>query len=417
MKKIVICLLFILPIAFGMAVSTEASQNQNNNVQNLINNELEAIYEVDNEFEAYDEMYSEEKKIEDIIEVFFFAKTEYTKPETNIDILNFFSEEYRDNYEHVMDLLNVRKNTREKLDSEILWDSLNVEVKNIEVKEENAKVSVEKEYEYILDDYDNGFSGRGKIYEIELKKIDNMWKITSINSEDPVLEIYKEGVNVDEKVDSITSKAEPNKEMLEKENYFQKETKELLSNEYVRSDAALYAEIFSCNEPGTDCYSDLFPDYAGDGGDCQNFASQSVWHGFGGYHFKENIDNKEDPMIPSGDRAWYHTTDKYDTPTTWVWTGASQFYNYIEESSYDSEGPYGFSHDANVSFAQKGDIIKIPGHVYVINDVAGEHGERTMNDIWVCAHTTNRYNDNLADVGISLEDLKNIRIQGHNSAN
>ena len=129
-------------------------------------------------------------------------------------------------------------------------------------------------------------------------------------------------------------------------------------------------------------------------------------------------------MVDDGSRAWYHTSEQYDTPDTWVWTGCEYFAPYIDDGGYGSEGPYGYLGSAgDVSDAEEGDIIQIRKlengvwrwyHTYVVDDVDGTAGSRANSNIWVSAHTTDRCMERLDTIiGSSQSNLRLIEIWGY----
>ena len=51
--------------------------------------------------------------------------------------------------------------------------------------------------------------------------------------------------------------------------------------------------------------------------------------------------------------------------------------------------------------------------IFIINKVTGTYGSRTLNDIYLCAHTTNRNNENGALlIDLDKMDFRLIRISG-----
>jgi len=165
-----------------------------------------------------------------------------------------------------------------------------------------------------------------------------------------------------------------------------------------------------------------FYDYSAIGGDCQNFGSQCIWYGLGGVNDASMIDGKYFPMVDNGKtdpRSWYSTSIKYDTPNTYVWTGVDHFDDYIDDSGYNIQGPYGTIY-SGIAYAERGDLIQIRAnstsdyhHTYVVYGVQGTAGSRTKDDIWISAHTTDRENQKLSDFcTYSLSNMRTIHIIG-----
>lgn len=77
----------------------------------------------------------------------------------------------------------------------------------------------------------------------------------------------------------------------------------------------------------------------------------------------------------------------------------------------------------DVSNAEVGDIIQIRKlengtwryyHTYVVDDVDGTSGNRTNANIWVSAHTTDRFRERLDTIiGSSQSNLRLIEILGY----
>ncbi|NTU99378.1 hypothetical protein HGA64_05260 [Candidatus Falkowbacteria bacterium] len=147
--------------------------------------------------------------------------------------------------------------------------------------------------------------------------------------------------------------------------------------------------------------------------DCQNFASQCVWYGFGGTNSSTNINSKDFPMIGSGTRAWYQTATQYDDSLSWI--NVISFADYVSSSSTSTRGIFGWINNNNLSYAEVGDTIQIYSssqgwyHTYVVNAVTGTSGSRTNSNIWVCAHTSNRNNERL-DTVIGSSDVPPVAI-------
>lgn len=57
--------------------------------------------------------------------------------------------------------------------------------------------------------------------------------------------------------------------------------------------------------------------------------------------------------------------------------------------------------------------VLVHGHSYIISSVTGTYGSRTLSDINVCAHTSNRKNENLANIiGANSTNFRLLRING-----
>lgn len=77
---------------------------------------------------------------------------------------------------------------------------------------------------------------------------------------------------------------------------------------YSGKNAAAYAYTYSrrhMDETRADVYNAQFMGYAGEGGDCQNFASQCMWAGFGGSQTSAAIRGRSLPMDTAGTNQWF----------------------------------------------------------------------------------------------------------------
>ena len=158
-------------------------------------------------------------------------------------------------------------------------------------------------------------------------------------------------------------------------------------------------------DPYHNFYNSLFTSWAGNGGDCQNFASQSIWAGFGGSNDAEAISNKEFPMDNVGSTSTTNWTGNSVLYNTWIST--SSFENYINNSSSAQDTRMSAiildfeSTDNEISGVEVGDVMHVYNssthrsydHAIVITDVFSAN----RNDIYFCAHTTDRKDLKVSD--------------------
>ena len=86
--------------------------------------------------------------------------------------------------------------------------------------------------------------------------------------------------------------------------------------------------------------------------------------------------------------------------------------------TYGDTGLRGFViSTGDLSETRVGDILQIKDssgtyyHTYIVNSVTGSEGNRTNSDIWVCAHSANRRNEQLSTIiGSSQSNMRLIRI-------
>ena len=101
---------------------------------------------------------------------------------------------------------------------------------------------------------------------------------------------------------------------------------------YSGENAAAYAYTYTrqdTTESRDQFYNQDFRSFANDGGDCMNFASQSMWSGFyGSQQSRAVIDSHILPMDSDGTYKWYGTS-KDSTDKTASWTSCENFRNYL----------------------------------------------------------------------------------------
>jgi hypothetical protein len=250
-------------------------------------------------------------------------------------------------------------------------------------------------------------SGYTNEYILNLTLIDDMWYIQSVITSD---EYDKQLAAVDFELSALNNSIENDK--IDNNREIISENCNRTSNHTVyinTNNVKFYAQLHALN------YNSYF--YAYSGADCQNFASQCIYYGLGGSLNNQNncIENKDYPMIDNSSDKWYQTSSAdYQTR----WTHVPTFYSSI--NSYTTEGLNGTMR-SGYAYAQVGDIIQVEyddgdsafDHSYVVTAVTGIYGSRTVNNIYVCAHTSNRRN-NLLSVpwpnGISSANSRTIHI-------
>ncbi|MGE5633162.1 MAG: amidase domain-containing protein [Caulobacteraceae bacterium] len=380
---------------------------------------------------SQNKLLSDSGKISKLIEIYFYSKSENYKQDADIDIamLKSSDEQFQKNQEYVKKKSAYYKKLRIKSGGVIIWDNINIKINDIKIDGDNAIVKVNEDYKYVLDNYHHGISSTGFNYTIGLVKQDNSWFITTIESDDEFDRAY---LNTDFDLDSMVEEdvseipelegdspviLSSNTEQPAQEDDNAVIAASLVRIPYNRSDAATYAGWYSykTSDPYSNTpYNSYFHDYADLKSDCQNFGSQCVWYGLGGADTYEAIEGKYIPMIDSGSRVWYQTSG-HDELYSWV--NVSGFTSYASAGGSTQLGPYGSIY-SGISNADIGDIIQIKDssgwyHTYVVNDVSGTAGSRTKSDIWVCAHTGNRYNNRFDTVtSTALSNLRTVKING-----
>ena len=138
----------------------------------------------------------------------------------------------------------------------------------------------------------------------------------------------------------------------------------LVTKPYIRENAVAYAKKYAFSQ------NPLFGNFAGIGGNCTNFVSQSIYAGSCKMNFTPTF-------------GWYYISLDERAP---AWTGVDFFYNFIVGNA--GAGPFGRS--ANVDEVEIGDVIQLgregEGYYHTLLIVGFEE-----NDILVAAQTDNAF--------------------------
>lgn len=189
--------------------------------------------------------------------------------------------------------------------------------------------------------------------------------------------------------------------------------------EYSGADAAAYAYTYSrrtAGEERTDFYNAQFVSYAGEGGDCQNFASQCMWAGFGGSQDSGAIACRGLPMDNAGSHQWFGRPAS-GGKINHSWISCQSFRQYLT-GSRDASG-YGGSNAAGdagiyasvldvgagspLSAVTAEELVGAAAHVdgsggrysHAIIFTAATGTSRS--EIWYCGHTNDVTNIKLGD--------------------
>ena len=139
----------------------------------------------------------------------------------------------------------------------------------------------------------------------------------------------------------------------------------LVQKPYIRERAVSYAKKYAFSQ------NPLFSSFAGIGGNCTNFVSQSIYAG--------SCEMNYTPTF-----GWYYISLNERSPS---WTSVEYFYNFI--TTNDGVGPYG--REAGREELEIGDVIqlgKIGEGYYHTLLIVGFDGE----DILIAAQTDDAYN-------------------------
>lgn len=189
---------------------------------------------------------------------------------------------------------------------------------------------------------------------------------------------------------------------------------------YRGSDAAAYAYTYArpaANTPREDFYNAQFKSYAGQGGDCMNFASQCMWAGFGGSQTEAGIVRCGLPMDRDGDSQWYSSGSFSDERDALSWISCQAFREYLT-GRRDGTGTGGSNAAGDVGMCASiidvgagspvagfgpeslvGAVAHVEGaggdyaHAIVFTEVRGTG----RGDIWFCGHTKDLTHIKLGD--------------------
>ena len=138
----------------------------------------------------------------------------------------------------------------------------------------------------------------------------------------------------------------------------------LVSKAYNRENAVAYARKYAFSQ------NSFFANFAGIGGNCTNFVSQSIYAGSCEMNYKPTF-------------GWYFISLDDRSPS---WTGVEYFFNFMTQNT--DVGPYG--REATSDELELGDVIQLAresdGYYHSLL-VVGFDGE----DILVAAQTDNAY--------------------------
>ncbi len=277
-------------------------------------------------------------------------------------------------------------------------DSLSFSGFKAEIDGDNAHASIVEEYSY---DIDNGFdnlSWLSREYSIDLRKSSGNWYITCISTDSPIeseeIDVEAQIALLNQPVESTGLPDDPDMEC-----DIAPASSNLYSWIYNASDAIDYAATYY------DGWNPLFSYNITEDGevDCQNFVSQCIWAGLGG------TSETDIPCVSTalvGDNApnvWcncqYSTYYSDDYRLNWAWDNVIGFFRLIEVCSPNTIGPYGIVYTSNaIAYAKAGEPLYCDNnggsangesidHAMFITKVNGTSGSRTVNNIFIAAHS------------------------------
>lgn len=185
---------------------------------------------------------------------------------------------------------------------------------------------------------------------------------------------------------------------------------------YRRDNATAYAYTYTTTSSSTSIqqnfYNPLFPNYADEGGNCQNFVSQCLWAGFGGSNTQAAISGREFPMDTIGAGSYYWATTSSNSSTAWAGTISIKNYlaavnngnptnglitNFVSTSANSYTGSFEAYTGSTSNLV--GSIVYVPGsenefgHAIIITDATS----KSFSDIYYCANSSMAKNKRLSD--------------------
>jgi hypothetical protein len=403
-----------------------------------IDNKISNVIEYELLANNCNELKTDEDKITKIIDLYTMAKWEnYENSKFNIDFACFFSSiaDTNVNIDYTVNKWEMLSQRRQQLNINIIWSKVYNTINQIIIKGDTASVVVREKYSSITDDTSE--TTAEVVYDITYTfvKEKNIWKISYIYSDDEFDKLYfNETINVEQWLDKLnqsidlgSEEIDVNSSMYERIFRDLELEKEFLEKSigwhaiyFTRSNANTYASTYYSNS------NSKFYDYTGQGGDCANFGSQCLWYAFGGTNTTAAIEGKYLPMMYNtiDDRDWFQCDGYGECDGDYYWINTNNFASYLD-ISFEHSGLRGwYNDDAEFGYCALADIIQLEDtsetgdyiHTYIVNAVNGIYGSRTRSNIWVSAHTTDRYNCNLgthADLsGIPDSRLRVLSICG-----
>lgn len=255
-------------------------------------------------------------------------------------------------------------------------------------------------------------------YYLALKKIDGLWYIADVVSDDaPYLAFLDDGLTADEAIAGYESAIEIESETVN-ENWAESSPALPMATTsnigYNVNNAVNYALMYTSTDDNpvrdggngttsTPTFKNLR--FKWFNADCMNFASQCVWAGFGGSNNYSHVGSKYG-MDNSGSYKWWCTRDD----NTDSWSSCSAFYTYFNNSNSSTEkGLHGDtkvtaynSSTINWDYAASdlvGSVMQVRGKDNSGNWKAAAHAvfvnaasSLSRSDIFVCCYNTCKKN-------------------------
>ena len=283
---------------------------------------------------------------------------------------------------------------------------LNYRMEELELTEDTAKASIRETAQFRYTDSDRQ-SVYETFYTVYLLKLEGRWLIAGVTDGSRFDKLYRDQGAAFDQGAALAEFAK----QLEEENcqvtfpYTPFDSKERIP--YNGASAAAYAYTYSrvtAGTPRSEFYNPLFTGYAGEGGDCMNFASQCMWAGFSGS--ESAIGAHSLPMDTAGDNQWFGRPAAGGT-TNHAWISCQSFRKYL---TGNKEGTGSGGSNAAVDTGMYATILDVGAgcgfsgvtaaellgaaahvegsggdnsHAIVFTDVVGTR----RSEVWFCGHT------------------------------
>ena len=283
---------------------------------------------------------------------------------------------------------------------------LNYRMEELELTEDTAKASIRETAQFRYTDSDRQ-SVYETFYTVYLLKLEGRWLIAGVTDGSRFDKLYRDQGAAFDQGAALAEFAK----QLEEENcqvtfpYTPFDSKERIP--YNGASAAAYAYTYSrvtAGTPRSEFYNPLFTGYAGEGGDCMNFASQCMWAGFSGS--ESAIGEHSLPMDTAGDNQWFGRPAAGGT-TNHAWISCQSFRKYL---TGNKEGTGSGGSNAAVDTGMYATILDVGAgcgfsgvtaaellgaaahvegsggdnsHAIVFTDVVGTR----RSEVWFCGHT------------------------------
>ena len=196
-KIILMAVLLMVILMIGISLIETDSQDNNSTRKN---NNLADLFTEIYEYNQNVSRKQDEYKIEEILEILFYARASEIKGDISFNYDMYFSEDCNSTNVNVFkNKIKVAKEMMEYRKSKILWDTISIDFKEITIENDQATIKLTENYKYVIDNYDRGISSTAINYDIKMIKTNNKWLIFDITSDDEMDNFYlTEGFDVDE---------------------------------------------------------------------------------------------------------------------------------------------------------------------------------------------------------------------------